>query len=490
MEMEVFMRSNRYAQGFTFIELSVSLVLLSILAIVAMRVFVDWRKAHVAGLVAGQTVAVSTQFARYEQANYNSLVNSATWPVVVTTAQVAAASYPVPTGPNAFGQTYEMLLIKDGAGALQPANCAVGGMPIPSDVLRRIAEDITDDGGSGGFIDVATSPVEPGVGSLFGANGLNLPVSTYGTAMPGQGHFCDAIYFSNAVAPPGVQGTALQRLNVPGYPQDNQMETTLDMNNNAIVNGSTVSTKYLGAMGLNPSSGYPTGWSGGVHTWDMYAEGTVGAGSGGTLMASMNSSGNFTGANMNLTGSATVGAWFTSNGDGGLLWNAHNGSITMSDNQWIRMNSSAGTYISGQMQAGTVVSNGRMTAQEFIQLNGTAAVGTGCSPAGLAARDSGGGGWMQCGNDGVWHLMQGITSEVIEVSPSSSCAPSGPPVTAACPATYVVSGGWPAINGYYPSGSNTSNRPDMEGVSGNGYYVQAGSTPGGSCFVAYAVCVR
>jgi hypothetical protein len=155
----------------------------------------------------------------------------------------------------------------------------------------------------------------------------------------------------------------------------------------------------------------------------------------------------------------------------------------------VRINAGAGLYVPGQVQAGTVVSDGRLTAQEFIQLNGLAAVGSGCSPEGIAARDSGGAGWMQC-QGGTWKLMQGLTGEVIEVSSGSSCAPSGPPVAATCPATYVVSGGWAALNGYYPSGSNNTNRPDAEGVTGNGYYVQAGSSPGGSCFAAYAICVR
>lgn len=34
----------------------------------------------------------------------------------------------------------------------------------------------------------------------------------------------------------------------------------------------------IGAAGKNPTSGYPSGWTGGIHTRDLYAEGSIGAG--------------------------------------------------------------------------------------------------------------------------------------------------------------------------------------------------------------------
>jgi hypothetical protein len=34
----------------------------------------------------------------------------------------------------------------------------------------------------------------------------------------------------------------------------------------------------LGSGGFDGASGYPDGWGGGVHTWDVYAEGTIGVG--------------------------------------------------------------------------------------------------------------------------------------------------------------------------------------------------------------------
>ena len=34
----------------------------------------------------------------------------------------------------------------------------------------------------------------------------------------------------------------------------------------------------IGTYGMHPTRGLPNGWGGGVHTWDLYAEGTIGAG--------------------------------------------------------------------------------------------------------------------------------------------------------------------------------------------------------------------
>lgn len=48
------------------------------------------------------------------------------------------------------------------------------------------------------------------------------------------------------------------------------------------VNGD-VKVNRIGTNGFNPDKGYPTNWGGGVHTWDVYAEGTIAAGKGGNV---------------------------------------------------------------------------------------------------------------------------------------------------------------------------------------------------------------
>ena len=74
--------------------------------------------------------------------------------------------------------------------------------------------------------------------------------------------------------------------------------------------GSGRFSENLGTRGFDPNSGYPTGWGGGVHTWDVYAEGSVGVGIGGTIACFMGRNGDLT-----VTGTARKpggGAWTNS----------------------------------------------------------------------------------------------------------------------------------------------------------------------------------
>lgn len=48
----------------------------------------------------------------------------------------------------------------------------------------------------------------------------------------------------------------------------------------------------LGTNNLNPDAGYPGGWGGGIHTFDVYSDGgTIAAGAGGTINSMMNRNG-------------------------------------------------------------------------------------------------------------------------------------------------------------------------------------------------------
>ncbi|HGF1288329.1 shufflon system plasmid conjugative transfer pilus tip adhesin PilV [Enterobacter cloacae] len=111
----------------------------------------------------------------------------------------------------------------------------------------------------------------------------------------------------------------------------------------------------LGLMGYDPNE-LPSGWGGGLRTLDVYAAGTVGTGSGGTVNAYMNSSGNI--------------------------------------------------YASGNIEAAknvkgaTLESTGRATVGEFVQVNGTVSEEDSCSTNGLMGR-TGNGTPMYC-IDGYW----------------------------------------------------------------------------------------
>ena len=95
----------------------------------------------------------------------------------------------------------------------------------------------------------------------------------------------------------------------------------------------------LGASGQSATSGYPPGWAGGIHGWDIYAGGTIGAGpSGGSAQAYMNSGGQgYFASTLNVNGNivtnsnlyvAARGMWMseTARDDGGQFWYGNGGS--------------------------------------------------------------------------------------------------------------------------------------------------------------------
>ncbi len=55
--------------------------------------------------------------------------------------------------------------------------------------------------------------------------------------------------------------------------------------------GDTYCVGRIGTNGYKPDAGYPSGWGGGVHTWDVYAEGSIACGVGGGISAFMNRDG-------------------------------------------------------------------------------------------------------------------------------------------------------------------------------------------------------
>lgn len=118
----------------------------------------------------------------------------------------------------------------------------------------------------------------------------------------------------------------------------------------------------LATNGLDPND-LPSGWSGGLRTNDVYAAGTVGAGSGGVVNAYINSAGNIYASN-----DINVGHQVNTQ----YVWASGN------------LNSN---YIHSN---GNIDADGRLNAGEFLYINGKANVGSGCSPNGLQATASNG----------------------------------------------------------------------------------------------------
>ena len=78
----------------------------------------------------------------------------------------------------------------------------------------------------------------------------------------------------------------------------------------------------------------------------------------------------------------------------------HGGGFYMDDNDWIRSVNNKGIYTGGQLKGGSVRADGRASVGEYLQLDGIANEGWGCSPNGLVGRTNEGE-VLFCKN-GVW----------------------------------------------------------------------------------------
>lgn len=431
--------------------------------------------------VARQTRVIADAALRYSIANNDGLklTTGPTTPATVTMATLMAQGYLGANTPltNALGQTYIVAITQSSAGMLQPIVASSGGQALPDGGVRAVARMITQFGGAGAFIAVAGSDT-PGPTFAIGGSGVRILLSDYGLA-PGPGHIVDAVFFDSQSAMTNTD-TALHRVATAGHPEYTTMSTAVNMGANAITNASTIqANNNIGVAGFSPTAGIPAGWGGGVHTWDMYAEGGVGVGTGGSLGATITNNGEF----------ISNGGWFRSTGNTGWYSQTYGGGIYMQDGNWVRVYNDKGLYTGGQVQAGSMVSNGRLEAKEFAQIDGLANVGWSCGPNGVLAQAADGSGMVQC-KQGVWTLMQGLSDSQQVASPSSSCGFNTTPAYATCPTGYKISGGGYTINSYSPTPGNQASAPWGNQPSGNGWAVKAGFDAGNSCFAAYAICVR
>ncbi len=309
------------------------------------------------GLVAARQMRDVTHAAKGYITTYAAQIEgtaTATTPATITVPMLVNTGF-LPTGfgsTNPYQQTWEVQVLQPSPGDLQALVLSQGGVAIQAAEVPRIG---AEEGGSGGSVQGAVAQ------GSFGS----WQVSLTGYTNPGAGHVASLIDYSNGQ----LQSDYLYRTAVPSEPQLNTMQTNLDMGANNISNAQNVSVNNDVTLG-NPGAatggssasapgqlgvdepagqGFPNGWGGGIHTWDAYANGTVGAGTNGSLNAYLN--------------------------NGGVV------------------------YAGNQMELGTA--------------NGTANVGWGCGPNGSVAANANGSGQTLACEAGTWQVMGAATSYLV-----------------------------------------------------------------------------
>lgn len=228
-------------------------------------------------------------------------------------------------------------------------------------------------------------------------------------------------------------------------PSAGNYTTVLQVNRNAKID------QRLGLMGYDPNE-FPSGWGGGLRTLDVYAAGTVGAGSGGDVNAYMNSSGNIYASN-DINAGHQVNAQY--------VWASGN------------LNSN---YVHSN---GNIDANGRINAGEFVYINGQANIGWGCSPNGVVGRTPEGK-VISCVN-GVWSGSTG--SPVIRTAYAS--AHRFPGAVAYCAGSEKVVGGGGQCNTAEGYVWLTVSRPNGD----NSWYAGCDTTKNITATITvYAIC--
>ncbi|WP_186050440.1 shufflon system plasmid conjugative transfer pilus tip adhesin PilV [Burkholderia gladioli] len=279
--------------------------------------------------VATQTRVIGSAVARFVRdkgATYAAIA-TATVPATITISDLRNANY-LPLGfatSNLYRQIYQAQILQPQPGQLQTFLLSTGGWPIPAGQLVTIASQSGGNGNLGGFVPYANQAGDTTMRPQFavGAGGsFHQSLGNYSN--PGSGHLAVMINVADTQADNGY----LYRVDMsPSRPELNNMQTNLgltdttgvahDINGVATVNA--VAGRFsgnVGAAGYDPKEGLPAGLSGGVHTWDVYAEGTVATGNQGQINASMDYQGHVVGQLLALANKASPGTACTNYGAG------------------------------------------------------------------------------------------------------------------------------------------------------------------------------
>ncbi|HJV75128.1 MAG TPA: shufflon system plasmid conjugative transfer pilus tip adhesin PilV [Noviherbaspirillum sp.] len=162
---------------------------------------------------------------------------TATAPAIITVPMLQApavnlldASY---SATNPYGQTWQIEVLQPSAGNLQALVMSTGGTALSDTQGAKIASIV---GAQGGLIPKNDSGIYAGgAANAFGTSGgWTIPTANY-TSVTG-GHPAALITFNNGQ----LVSNYLYRNAVPGQPQLNQMNTSLDMGTNNITNAQKI----------------------------------------------------------------------------------------------------------------------------------------------------------------------------------------------------------------------------------------------------------
>jgi len=412
-------------------------------------------------VTAGQFQDLIRAAGQYESAHTSEL--TAAVPVGGTT-QIALSTLisehdlpPAFTATNPDGQIWSVYIQQPTSGVLSAVIESSGGTSyIPKDEVSVASMT----GHQGGFV-----PYDGMLGGLtadtaYGASGT-WRFNMAGLPNPGPGHLVGLVSAGAGSSDAGVTtNDYLYRTAVAGHPELNTMRTPLDMGGNSINNandvnatrgvfaggnpnggygGVKVASAYLygddnnaavrtpgavflqhydgssadlwagqghfgsniGTRGYDPYVGLPTGWGGGVHSWDGYFEGGLGVGTGGNVSTYVNNQGYVSiGDRLEVQNSVRVM-------QNGCAFNVGNACF-YGDNDNLAIRAPGAAYVQHADGSAADLGAGNVSATT-VRLgtdNGNAWPGNGCSPNGALATKNDNSGLLLVCQSGVWRAPQ------------------------------------------------------------------------------------
>lgn len=369
-----------------------------VLAGVAIRPYlgeqVQFQQNVRASATAGEARQILTAAQKYIQTYYPNVesVATASKPATITVGMLESTG----TLSTAFGasnpwaQTWQVQVLQPSPGKLQALLLSEGGVKIPERVAPQIATEV---GASGGFVPYSGEYGNLGPNIAQGAYG-HWSVSMAGYSNPGPGHVAALLAFDNG----SLEKDYLYRVQVPGHPELNTMQTALDMGKNAITKAGNVSAAdgaiSLGTAGTTACNANARLHLAGSEVWDG-CDGDLhlypGGGNGSSVATSANmQAGGSIGANGNLNAGGSVNANGNMNAGGSVV----------------------GGYVASR---GNVQANGNFTTNgELFFNNHYAAPGWGCSQDGELLGSTWNGGTMLVCRSGAWRTAgaQPVTSYI------------------------------------------------------------------------------
>ena len=355
----------RINRGVSLISMAIVLGIVLIAAPIGLERYSNYVEEQTGVITATHLRTVSQGARRYVKDNYDTLLNQVKGGGNVTvTGQILRDKGYLPTGfslTNNNTQNYILAVTRNPAQTdkLVAFVLTAGGQDIAFKGQRYIAQNTS---GLGGYIYPAN--IANGAGGGWEVNLASMGLS-------GQsGHL--AVYLTSEVLAGGAEESdRLYRFQVNGRPDLNKMHTAIDMGANDLNNANAINAKtgnfsedVTGKRVVANEYVYSNGW--------ISAKGDIKSDTG----------------------------WLITKHGKGWLNEDHGGGLYMDDNDWIKSINNKGIYTGGQLKGGSVRADGRASVGEYLQLDGTANEGWGCSPNGLVGR-TGDGALLYCQN-GLW----------------------------------------------------------------------------------------